>query len=216
MPTQDASLRQDLIENAVQQEIARIEETVASAWELDAAFDSALEHDLITWPREYLETSLDSDDKGRIPLNDAALQDLLDAAFDRNEQLVHSFREDLEEKSACRIEELGEADRSSLRDRSSAGSESFKAAQAQVNSALGPSAETRFPLTNDGVYMGKIISETAGYLVQRVSGMAAIAHPKSLFAELPKVGQLVRIAYNHETVAVREMAIRQSARELAL
>ncbi|MEO6780879.1 MAG: hypothetical protein ABI196_08175, partial [Bradyrhizobium sp.] len=85
MPTQDASLRQDLIENAVQHEVARIEQTAAAAHKLAAAFDSALEHDLTTWPREYLETSLDSDDKGRIPLNEAALQGLLEGAFDRNE-----------------------------------------------------------------------------------------------------------------------------------
>src|SRR5712691_11029012 len=48
-------------------------------------------------------------------------------------------------------------------------SESFQAAQAQAHSLLGPSAETRYPLIENGAYVGNIISETAEYLVQRIS-----------------------------------------------
>src|SRR6184192_3361777 len=95
MPTGDASLRQDLIENGVERELMPVEEAVAIEQEVDTAFGTKLEHDLTIWPREYLETYLDSDDQGRIPLNDATLQDLLEAAFDRNEQLVHSSRHGL-------------------------------------------------------------------------------------------------------------------------
>src|SRR5205814_8824862 len=95
MATKDASLRQDLIENAVQHEVVPIDETVPTEQSLDASFAAELEHDLKIWPREYLETYLDSDDQGRIPLNEATLQDLLEAAFDRNEQLIHSSRQGL-------------------------------------------------------------------------------------------------------------------------
>src|SRR5438067_13590704 len=92
MATEDCSLREDLIKNAVQHEVVPIEETVPTEQSLDPSFAAELEHDLTIWPREYLETYLDSDNQGRIPLNEARLQDLLEAAFDRNEQLIHSSR----------------------------------------------------------------------------------------------------------------------------
>jgi hypothetical protein len=92
MATEDASLRQDLIENAVQHEVVPIGETVPTEQALDASFATELEHDLTIWPREHLETYLNSDDQGRIPLNEATLQDLLEAAFDRSEQLIRSSR----------------------------------------------------------------------------------------------------------------------------
>ena len=153
MATEDASLRQDLIENAVQHEVVPIDETIQTEQSLDASFAAELEHDLTIWPREYLETYLDSDDQGRIPLNEATLQD--------------------------------------------------------------PSAEIRYPLIENGVYVGNIISETAEYLVQRISGTTAILHPKSMFSDLPQVGHVVRIAYYNENIAVREMAARQMSKELA-
>src|SRR5436190_14091029 len=105
MATEDASLRQDLIENAVQHEVVPIEETVPTEPSLDASFAAELEHDLTIWPREYLETYLDSDDQGRIPLNEATLQDLLEAAFDRNEQLIHSSRHSLTSETAANFED---------------------------------------------------------------------------------------------------------------
>src|SRR2546427_4400613 len=100
MATEDASLRQDLIENAVQHEVVPIDETVPTEQSLDASFAAELEHDLTIWPREYLEPYLDSDDQGRIPLSEATLQDLLETAFDRNEQLIHSSRHLISETAA--------------------------------------------------------------------------------------------------------------------
>jgi hypothetical protein len=216
MTTEDASLRQDLIENAVQHEIVPIDETVPTEQSLDASFSAELEHDLTIWPREYLETHLDSDDQGRIPLNEATLQDLLEAAFDRNEQLIHSSRHGLISEIAASFEEQDHSGeqfphRGKLPERS----ESFQAAHAQARSVLGPSAETRYPLIENGVYFGNIISETAEYLVQRISGTTAILHPKSMFSDLPQVGHLVRIAYYNENVVAREMAARQISKELA-
>src|SRR5438876_8930111 len=105
MATEDASLRQDLIENAVQHEVVPIEETVPTEQSLDASFAAELEHDLTIWPREYLETYLDSDNQGRVPLNEATLQDLLEAAFDRNEQLIHSSRHGRNSETPAKFEE---------------------------------------------------------------------------------------------------------------
>ena len=216
MATEDASLRQDLIENAVQHEMVLIDETVPTEQSLDASFAAGLEHDLTIWPREHLETYLDSADQGRIPLNEATLQDLLEAAFDRNERLIHSSRQGLVSQPAATFEKQDHSGEQfphpgKPRERS----ESFQAAQAQAHCLLGPSAETRYPLIENGVYVGNIISETAEYLVQRISGTTAILHPKSMFSELPQVGHVVRIAYYNENVAVREIAARQTPKELA-
>ena len=216
MATEDASLRQDLIENGVQREVVPIAETIPTGQSLDASFAAELEHDLTIWPREYLETYLDTDDQGRIPLNEATLQDLLEAAFDRNEQLIHSARHRLVSETAASFEEQDHSgERFPHRGTPPERSESFQAAQAQAHSLLGPSAETRYPLIENSVYVGNIISETAEYLVQRISGTTAILHPKSMFSDLPKVGHVVRIAYYNESVAVREMAARQISKELA-
>ncbi|SRR6266851_1642164 len=64
MSTEDASLRQDVIENAVQHQVVLFDQTVTTEQALDAAFASGLKYDLAIWPREYLETYLDSDDGG--------------------------------------------------------------------------------------------------------------------------------------------------------
>src|SRR5437667_10060251 len=105
MATEDPSIRQDLIENAVQHEVVPIDETVPTEQSLDAPFVAELEHDLTIWPREYLETYLDSDNQGRVPLNEATLQDLLEAAFDHNEQLIHPSRHGLISETAASFDE---------------------------------------------------------------------------------------------------------------
>jgi hypothetical protein len=216
MATEDASLRQDLIENAVQHEVVPIDETVPTEQSLDASFAAELEHDLTIWPREYLETYLDRDDQGRIPLNEATLQDILEAAFDRNEQLIHSSRHGLMSQTAASFQKQDHSgEQSPHPGKPPERSESFQAAQAQAHSVLGSSTETRYPLTENGVYVGNVISETAEYLVQRISATTAILHPKSMFSDLPQVGHVVRIAYYIQTVAVREMAARQISKELA-
>src|SRR5436190_9952627 len=88
-------LRQDVIQNAVNHQIQELEEGSVSPAALDTAFNSELNHDLITWPRQYLEAYLDSDEAGRVPLTPEQLQDVLEAAFERGEALAVEFLEEL-------------------------------------------------------------------------------------------------------------------------
>ncbi len=90
MSTQDAGARQDLIANGVERELLSITENLSSPHDVGSAFESEVEHDLLVWPREYLETYLDRNKDGSIPLNEVQLQDLLEAAFDRDEELVRN------------------------------------------------------------------------------------------------------------------------------
>jgi hypothetical protein len=70
-------------------------------------------------------------------------------------------------------------------------------------------------LTDSGIYSGKIISETPEAVIQRISAATEIAHPKSLFAQIPQMGQLVRIAYHNNVASVRELHPRKLEREMA-
>lgn len=90
MSTQDAGTRQDLIANGVERELQSITENVDAPQGIGSAFGSEVEHDLLVWPREYLETYLDRDKNGSIPLNQVQLQDLLEAAFERDEELARN------------------------------------------------------------------------------------------------------------------------------
>src|SRR5206468_7257765 len=135
MPNEDASIRQDdLIENSVQRQVMPVEETVATEQEVGAAFDTEVEHDLTIWSREYLEPYLDSNDQGRISLNEAGLKDLLAASFDRNAQLVRSLRESLDKTTVGTMKERRQGSRDSRDPKSLDGSGSFETAQAEVNS----------------------------------------------------------------------------------
>jgi hypothetical protein len=93
MKQSNTVLRQDVIQNAVSHQIEGLEATVASPAALDSLLASELNHDLITWPRQYLETYLDSDESGRVPLTPEQLQDVLEAAFERDEALAVEFLE---------------------------------------------------------------------------------------------------------------------------
>jgi hypothetical protein len=87
--------RQDVIQNAVNHQTQELQDTAASPAVLDALFTSELDHDLITWPRQYLEAYLDSDESGRVPLSAEQLQDVLEAAFGRDEALAVEFLEEV-------------------------------------------------------------------------------------------------------------------------
>ena len=89
------TLRQDVIQNAVNHQIQELEDTVASPAALNTLFGSELSNDLITWPRQYLEAYLDSDESGRVPLSAEQLQDVLEAAFERDEALAVEFLEEV-------------------------------------------------------------------------------------------------------------------------
>src|SRR5437762_6141289 len=92
-------LHEDVIQNAVNHQIQDLEDTATSPAALNTFFSSELSHDLITWPRQYLEAFLDSDESGRVPLTPEQLQDVLEAAFERDEALAAEF---LEEVKACK------------------------------------------------------------------------------------------------------------------
>src|SRR5215472_16768469 len=100
MEPPNAALRQDLIQNAVNHQIHELEESASSSPALETLFNSDLNHDLITWPRQYLEAYLDSDESGRVPLSPEQLQDVLEAAFERDESLAVEFLEEMKASKA--------------------------------------------------------------------------------------------------------------------
>jgi hypothetical protein len=95
MNSNNAAIRQDVIENSVDHQISDLTNSAASPGELETSLNSELDHDLIAWPRQYLETYLDSDATGRVPLNTEQLQDVLEAAFDRDATLARDYFEEL-------------------------------------------------------------------------------------------------------------------------
>jgi hypothetical protein len=95
MNTNNAATRQDLIENSVDRQISTLTNSAASPEQLETLLNSELDHDLIEWPRQYLETYLDSDATGRVPLNSEQLQDVLEAAFDRDGTTARDYLEEL-------------------------------------------------------------------------------------------------------------------------
>src|SRR5216684_800500 len=95
MNTNNAATRQDLIENSVDHQVSSLTNSAASPEQLDTLLNSELGHDLIEWPRQYLETYLDSDPTGRVPLNSEQLQDVLEAAFDRDGTAARDYLEEL-------------------------------------------------------------------------------------------------------------------------
>lgn len=100
MKRPNTPLRQDVIQNAVTHQIQELEDTAASPAALNTLFSSELSHDLITWPRQYLEAYLDSDESGRVPLSAEQLQDVLEAAFERDQALAVEFLEEVRANKA--------------------------------------------------------------------------------------------------------------------
>ena len=90
MNSKNAATRQDVIENSVDHQISTLANSSASPRHLETLLNSELDHDLIAWPRQYLETYLDSDATGRVPLDAEQLQDVLEAAFDRDATLARA------------------------------------------------------------------------------------------------------------------------------
>jgi hypothetical protein len=103
MDAPDAALRQDLIQNAVNHQVEKLEEVAQSPARLATLFSSELNHDFLTWPRQYLEAYLDSDSSGRIPLSAEQLQDVLEAAFERDEDLAIEFLQQLNAGKSSQI-----------------------------------------------------------------------------------------------------------------
>ena len=231
MSTQDAGTRQDLIANGVSREVLSISDDVDAPQNLGSAFESEVEHDLLVWPREYLETYLDRDKNGSIPLNEVQLQDLLEAAFDRAEELARNAVTSLKKttsgptidaRSAPDVntvkiatenaaEQKADKDRASLTTSISQLSDSMRAAAGHSDLVQ---QHRQVALTDSGVYSGKIVSETPELLIQRISTATEVAHPKSLLSEIPQIGQFVRIAYQNNAASIRELQPRRLEREM--
>lgn len=231
MSTQDAGTRQDLIANGVERELLSITENANARQNLGSSFAAEVEHDLLVWPREYLETYLDRGNDGTIPLNEVQLQDLLEAAFDRGEELARNAVTRLKRttsgptfdaKSAPDVntvkiatknapEQKADRDRASLAISISQLSDSVRAAAGRSDLVQ---QDRQVALTDSGVYSGKIVSETPELLIQRISAATEVAHPKSLFSQVPQIGQLVRIAYQNNVASIRELQPRRLEREM--
>jgi hypothetical protein len=192
MSAQDASTRQDLINNGVERELLAIREDLGAAQEIGAAVESELEHDLLVWPREYLETYLDSGREGAVPLSQVELQDLLEAAFDRDRELIGSAADTVQAQQRRAAEQ-----------------------EPAPTNRISEQPRISHALTDSGIYTGRIVAETSDLVVQQISVASEIVHRKDLFAQVPQVGQLVRIAYHDNVATVREIAERAFERELA-
>jgi len=94
MNSNNAATRQDVVINSVDHQISSLANSAASTGQLETLLTSELDHDLIARPRQYLETYLDSDATGRVPLYAEQLQDILEAAFDRDGTLARDYLED--------------------------------------------------------------------------------------------------------------------------
>ena len=95
MKSNNAATRQDVVINSVDHQISSLANSAASTRQLETLLASELDHDLIAWPRQYLETYLDSDATGRVPLDAEQLQDILEATFDRDAALAREYLEEL-------------------------------------------------------------------------------------------------------------------------
>src|SRR6266481_9359833 len=95
MNSKNEATLQDVIENSVDHQISSLVNSGTSPGKLETLLASELDHDLIAWPRQYLETYLDSDASGRVPLDAEQLQDVLEAAFDRDATLAREYLEEL-------------------------------------------------------------------------------------------------------------------------
>ena len=231
MSTQDAGTRQDLIANGVERELLSITESLSAPQDVGSAFESEVEHDLLVWPREYLETYLDRAKNGSIPLNEVQLQDLLEAAFDRDEELARNAIFSLKrttnsptfdarspvDPSTVKVvadkdaQQKADRDRLSLTTSISQLSDSIRTAAGRTDLVQ---QHREIALTDSGIYTGKIVSETPELLIQRISAATEVEHPKSLLSQIPQIGQLVRIAYQNNVASIREVQPRKLEREL--
>jgi hypothetical protein len=105
-----------------------------------------------------------------------------------------------------------ETDRSSLATGFSQLSDSLQGAAGLTEIAQ---RQRQAALTDSGVYSGNIVSLTPELIIQRISAATEVAHPKSLFAQIPQIGQLVRIAYQNDIASIRELHPRKLEKELA-
>jgi hypothetical protein len=98
MNSKNAATRHDVVINSVGHQISSLANSADSTGQLETLVTSELDHDLIAWPRQYLETYLDSDATGRVPLDSEQLQDILEGAFDRDASLAREYLAELNDE----------------------------------------------------------------------------------------------------------------------
>src|SRR5260221_14514416 len=74
MTSKNAATHQDVIENSVYHQIFALANSADSPAQMETLPASGLGHDLIACPRQSLETYLNSDSTGRVPLDAEHLQ----------------------------------------------------------------------------------------------------------------------------------------------
>jgi len=80
---------------------------------------------------------------------------------------------------------------------------------------LGSEARTYPAQTESGSYRGTIIAQTDHHVIQQLNPLSTAAHPKHLFAELPDLGQAVRVCYSNNLASMSLFQPKEKARELA-
>jgi antirestriction protein ArdC len=80
---------------------------------------------------------------------------------------------------------------------------------------LGSQARTYPAQTESGNYRGTIIAQTDHHVIQQLNPLSTAAHPKHLFAELPDIGQNVRVCYSNNLASMSLFQPKEKARELA-
>lgn len=92
---------------------------------------------------------------------------------------------------------------------------SLAQAQEVTRKILGGAARRLDAHTNSGTYSGPIIGLTDHHVVQRISGSAAVAHPRELLgAAIPAQGQSVRINYANHTAMLSAIEPKAKVRQL--
>lgn len=236
MDRKDAATRQDVIANSVNHEIFTLANSAASPGQFETLLASELDHDLIAWPRQYLETYLDSDETGRVPLDQEQLQDVLEAAFDRDAAILREFLEELaaartplgfgdstlQVTKVCRSGERVEYellfDPRDCRDLKHLVDKLDVYAWVKQNGPmkqLAPGEYIECAQTDSGTFRGKIIAATESNLIQQITSHSAVVHEKNLLDMIPAVGETVRIAYSNNVGCVVAVKQRAKTRELA-
>jgi antirestriction protein ArdC len=82
---------------------------------------------------------------------------------------------------------------------------SLKAAEELTRKQLGKDARMTLAITDGGIYRGLVIGATEDYVVQQISKVVAIAHPKQLLETEAHEGQKLSITYSNAHVLVREV-----------
>jgi hypothetical protein len=133
------------------------------------------------------------------------LQDVLEAAFRRDEALAVEFRKEI--KAGKEPETLPE--RCLL-----GGAELPAQVQSELRE-LRPEARIVRAHTDSGAYRGSVIAETTQSLIQRISRQSAVIHQKDDLDRVPRIGEYVCISYTEGLGHVTLVRERSPGKELA-